>query len=396
MNRKITLVLSLVLLASFLFGVPSSLAQNGTKWTFMVYLDADNNLDLAGVSDVVEMQSVGSSFNVEVVVLFDRCGERCGFNGSTVLHIHDGWNETLWGSWSDEHELNMGDPETLTWFINYTVEGFPADKYALILWDHGGNWKGVCWDDTDDDYLEIEEVKEALANSVIGRVDLLGFDACLMASIEVAYTMKLSGKVGVMVASEDSIPWDGWPYDVILEDLVETPSWTEHELAADIVERYVTSYAKVPVAKVYVTLSAIDCSYVDILVDDMAALTEELLTRFDDYKETITGSKNKADRYWFGIWHQGPYIDLHQFISALGDKEKDLKPYTDPISEQWSSLVVASKCWQGPHNRGCKGLTIYFPRNRNSFCTPEPYYESVSEFADETNWHTLLTTYFGM
>jgi hypothetical protein len=89
------LVLLLILLASLSFEVPLSVAQGGAKWTFMVYLDADNNLDLAGVSDMVEMQSVGSSSDVGVGVLFGRCGERCGFNGSELLLIHNGWNKTL-------------------------------------------------------------------------------------------------------------------------------------------------------------------------------------------------------------------------------------------------------------------------------------------------------------
>lgn len=395
MNRKAPVALLLMLLAAFSLGIPLSYAQDGAKWTFMVYLDADNNLDLAGVSDVVEMQSIGSSANVDIVVLFDRCGEQCGFNGSRVLHVHDGWNDTLWGGWSDEYELNMGDPETLTWFINYTVAGFPADKYALILWDHGGNWEGVCWDDTDDDYLTMEEVKAALARSVIDHVDLLGFDACLMASIEVAYTMKLSGKVGVLVASEDSIPWDGWPYDTILQKLVDTPSQTEHEFAVEIVERYIASYTHTPLNKVYVTLSAINCAHLGDLVDDFADLAEALLAHFDAYAGAITGSKNQADRHWFGIWHQGPYIDLHQFVTALGDKNEDLRIYTQPIVEKWNGVVIASKCHQGPHHRGGNGLTTYFPRNRNSFYAAEPYYESVSEFAEETSWHALLTAYFG-
>jgi len=394
MVKKNSLVLALILFSSFLFTVAPALAQNEYReWTFMVYMDADNNLDLAGLDDVAEMQSVGSSANVAVVALLDRWGEECGFDGSAVLYVHEGLNETLWGGWSYDYELNMGDPQTLTWFINYTVEAFPADKYALILWDHGGNWEGICWDWTDDDYLTIEEVKEALENSIIGKVDLLGFDACLMASMEVAFTMELSGKVGVMVASEDSIPWDGWPYDIVLSNLVGTPTQNEYELSIAIVDDYIASYEEIGWSKVFTTLSSISLSRTNEVVSSLKALVSKLLADFDVYKRSITHARNQADRYWFGAWHQGPYIDLFNFVHQL-EAEETLMPYTAPILDAWSSLVIHSKACSGPHNRGANGLTIYFPRNRNSFYTPEPYYESVPELIEETNWNALLAASF--
>jgi hypothetical protein len=395
MIKKIAFSLSMLLLAQLLVGAVPAFANSGAEWTFMVYMDADNSLDTACLDDISEMQVVGSTDEVNIVVMLDRYSKICGFNGTEILYVHKGYNETVWGSWTDEYELNMGDPETLTFFINYSVEHYHAEKYALILWDHGGNWEGVCWDSTDNDHLAVEEVSEALANSVIEDVDILGFDACLMGSIEVAYTMNLSGKVGIMVASEDFIPWDGWPYDMILADLVENPSWSEREFSTDIVDKYIDSYANVPVCKVFATLSAIDLAYIGDAVSYTAALTDELLASFDDYKDTITGAKNGADRYWFGMWHQGAYIDMHQFVYRLGTIEEDLKPCTDPILEIWDNAVIHSKCCAGPHIRSCAGLTIYFPRNRNLFYTPEPYCRSLPEFAEETRWYDLLTTYFG-
>jgi len=241
-GREIVLSLLIILAAPFLVGVTPAYAT-GAKWTVMVYVDADNNLDSAGVDDISEMQMIGSSPEVNIVVLFDRWSEACGFNGTEILYIEEGSNTTVWGDWTNEYELNMGDPETLTWFINYTVEKYPAEKYALILWDHGSNWEGICWDWTDNDHLTIEEVETAISNSVIEHVDLLGCDACLMGSIEVAYTISLTEKVDVMVASEEFIPWDGWPYDMILGELVENPDWSAQEFSIHIVDDYIASYS---------------------------------------------------------------------------------------------------------------------------------------------------------
>lgn len=399
MKKKVTYSLSLLLLVLLFAGILPTFAKGSPekpKWTFMVYMDADNSLDTACLDDLSEMQTVGSTTEVNIVVMLDRYSKICGFNGTEILYINKGSNVTVWGRWTNEYELNMGDPETLTWFINYTVENYPADKYALIIWDHGGNWEGVSWDSTNNDYLTVEEVRNAIEMSIIERVDILGFDACLMGSIEVAYTMSLSNKVGVMVASEDFIPWDGWPYDLILEDLVNNPEWNAHDFSADMVDEYVASYANVPVCKVFATLSAINLTYMNELANSMGNLTSKLLENFDEYKGAITEAKNGADRYWFGMWHQGAYIDLYQFIALLGTMENNLKPYTDQILQTMNSAVINSECCNGPHIRGCGGLTMYFPRNRNLFYTPDPYYDSVSEFAQQTGWYDLLIRYFAM
>ena len=368
---------------------------NMTKWTVMVYIDADNNLDSAGVDDIFEMETVGSSSDVNIIVLFDRWYKACGFNGTEILYISKGTNETLWGGWTNEYELNMGDPKTLTWFINYTAENYPAENYALILWDHGGNWEGICWDWTDDDYLTMEEVKAAISNSAIDRINLLGCDACLMGSIEVAYTISLTGKVDIMVASEEFIPWDGWPYDLIFGELVENPEWDAQEFSIHIVDNYIDSYSHGTQGFAwFATLSAINLNGMPTLVNYMAQLTGTILANFDEYRDAVTGAKNSADRYWFGFWYQGAYIDLYQFVYRLGTINSELMPYTEPILQTWNDIVIHAKTCNGPHSDGANGLTIYFPRNRNLFYTPELYYNSVPEFAQETGWYQLLTTYF--
>lgn len=389
MEKILVLCLSFFLLVPMISVVPS-VSASPAKWTFMVYMDADNNLDPAGVDDILEMQMVGSTDDVNVVILFDRYDKLCGYNGSVILYIRKGYHETVWGYWTDQYELNMGDPETLSWFIKYVVEKYPAEKYALILWDHGGNWEGVCWDWTNDDCLTIQEVQEVLEDSDV-EISLLGFDACLMASIEVGYELSLTNKVNVMVASEDYVPWNGYPYDAILEDLTENPTWDEEILAVHIVDNYIASYAH---KACFATLAAINLRNIGTLVEDLKDLTTELISNFAIYRRAITGAKNGADRYWFGFWHQGPYIDLHQFTYQLSVIEKKLKPYTDSILDVWDSVVLYSKCCNGPHTKSGAGLTIYFPRNKQLFYTPESYLESVTSFAEHTEWYKLLTMYF--
>jgi len=389
----LTLTLMLLISISAALVVASNGSSSSRRWTFAVYMVADNNLDTAALEDIHEMQSVGSTDQVGVVVLVDRFY----VNGSQILYISKGYNQSVWGEWSSEYELNMGDPATLTWFLEYVASNYPAEHYALVLWDHGDGWNGFGWDDTNSDHLTVEEIKNALINfkDVTGvKIDLLGFDACLMASVEVAYTLSLTDEVSVLVASEDYVPWSGWPYDTILSKLVENPELSPVELASLIVDEYVESYEHGTQGFApYVTLSAIDLSQVRNIVGNLGYLANELMTNLKKHKDTLRYAVESSERFWFGAWHQGPYIDLRDFLEKLATRES-LKSYVDPVLNDWQKVVIASRSSVGPHKTNCWGLTIYYPRNKNQFYMPEPYYVSVPEFTQVTGWYDLLVAYF--
>lgn len=394
--RFLTLTL-LILLMFTLISTASVVASNNDeakKWTFAVYMVADNNLDPAALKDLAEMQSVGSTNNVNIVVLIDRFY----VSGTQILYIGKGYNQTVWGEWSNEYELNTGSSDTLAWFVEYVISSYPAEHYALVLWDHGDGWNGFGWDDTNKDHLAVEEIKDALnrVRAETGvRIDLLGFDACLMANIEVAYTLSLTNEVNILLASEDYVPWYGWPYDMILSKLVENPDLSPVEFASLIVDEYVKSYEHgIQGFAPYVTLSAIDLNRVRDLVPRLKDLTRELISNFREYRSTLKYAVESSERFWFGAWRQGPYIDLKDFLEKLVAGKESLKTYVNPILSNWSNIVIASKSGIGPHKTDCWGLTIYYPRNKNQFYLPEPYYESVPDFAEATGWYELLVTYF--
>ncbi|MEM4490816.1 MAG: clostripain-related cysteine peptidase, partial [Desulfurococcaceae archaeon] len=340
------------------------------KWTFMVYMVADNNLDPYAYLDFLEMESVGSTSDVNIIVLADLIH----VNGTVMYYVEKNGSTVIWGSWSNEYELNMGDPRTLAWFINEAALRYPAQHYALILWDHGDSWNGFGWDETNNDYLTIEEIKEALSNINI-KIDLLGFDACLMASIEVAYTLSLTGNVDVMIASEEYVPAYGWPYDKILSKLVENPNMTPEELAKVIVNEYIESYSKGSQGFApYATMSAINMNKIGEIVSHLGDLSRYLLDNINIYKSFVKAASQSSERFWFGMWRQGPYIDLKDFLLNLLKLRPDLESYIKPVLNEWSNLVIAVNSTRGMHAKNVYGLTIYFPRNRNQFYMPEPYY----------------------
>ena len=103
-------------------------------WTIMVYMAGDNNLSEAGDADLFEMRRVGSTDRVQVVVEFDNAGSA----GTRRIHVtEDGVGETV----ETLGETDSGSPAVLSNFISWAARNYPADRYALILWNHGNGWE---------------------------------------------------------------------------------------------------------------------------------------------------------------------------------------------------------------------------------------------------------------
>ncbi|GAH31165.1 unnamed protein product, partial [marine sediment metagenome] len=253
MNNKYVLIFILLILSISLTGCfINPPVPNIPEWTVMIYLDADNNLEMAGINDINEMEMVGSTTDVNVVVQVDRIPYSV-LAANNEGHLDDSSNSNWTNTRryyitqdfdpytinsdlkSDLGELNMGNPSTLIDFATWAVTEYPAEKYLLVIWNHGGGFrspasttKDIAWDDTSGgDKITMSELEYALSAISIQmgkNVDIVGMDACLMAMTEVAYQIK--DYADILVTSEESEPNDGWPYDTILGQLVSYPTMT--------------------------------------------------------------------------------------------------------------------------------------------------------------------------
>ncbi|MCK5600077.1 hypothetical protein KAI78_10675 [bacterium] len=195
------------------------------NWTVMIYLNGDNNLEEYAITDFMEISSaIGTSPNVNIVCQFDR---------------HPGY-DNAYGDWSDARrfymttdmtpspenailslgEVNMGSPAVLSDFIKWSVSSFPADNYALILWDHGNSWyrfsgSDLSIDETNSDSLSIAggEMRQALSDSGI-ILSLLGIDACISSTMTLA--SEVNGYAGFIAANEDYLSSYGWNYSPVI------------------------------------------------------------------------------------------------------------------------------------------------------------------------------------
>jgi hypothetical protein len=392
----VLIILSISLTGCFLFPPLDKTAE----WTVMVYLDGDNNLETYGIQDINEMEMAGSTTDVNMVVQIDRIPYSV-LAGNYQEYADDTSN----GNWTttrryyitkdlnpdqisspliaDLGELNMGDPQTLVDFANWAAINYPAKKYLLAIWNHGGGFrslnlaKDIAWDDTSGgDRITMPELEDALStiSAQIGKnIDIVGMDACFMAMTEVAYQIK--DYADLLVTSEENEPNDGWPYDTILSQLVSNPLMSSEELATDIVDKYIYSY---PFSNV--TQSAIDLSYVDTLASQLSNLALEIMsdssTRKYQYILAAVSSQHYGDY---------DFTDLYDLCNNLLIYSNSLtvKNIVLSIQQNLNSAVIKSG-YSGVGVSRSRGLSIYFP-----YYYYDNYYD-YTNFSQDTFWNEML------
>ncbi|MBM3957728.1 MAG: hypothetical protein FJ313_06710, partial [Gemmatimonadetes bacterium] len=213
--------------------------EAGGSWTVLVYFLADNNLEEAVFGDLHELARIPDSDSLHLLALFDRAA---GFSeadlpgvgnweSAKVLQTRSGFFTEI----EDLGEANLGDPAVLGAFLANGMARYPADHYALILWDHGWIY-GVGADDSHNDVLTPPELASALEaarqQTGVERIDIIGFDACLMGALEVAHWV--APYAHHMIGSEDVVPNAGWDYEAF-GYLVDYPAAAGEGLAREIV-----------------------------------------------------------------------------------------------------------------------------------------------------------------
>ena len=217
----------------------NALAMGGSsppnaKWTVMVYMSGDNLLEDFIVKDLEEELALdGSSTDVQVVALADRIpghdSSRGDWTTTKLFHVTAGMTATPENAVADWGERNFGDPQTLVDFVVWAKAEYPADRYALFLWGEGWNWHPgwTMFDETDADTLDPHEIAAALPS--LGFIDVVGFDGCNLASIEVHALWR--DYSSALVASQEYVNWDGLEYELIIAALRANPDMSTDEMA---------------------------------------------------------------------------------------------------------------------------------------------------------------------
>ena len=270
----------------------------------------------------------------------------------------------------------------------------PAEPVLLeTMRSPGRHARAICFDDSSKDFLDSRELTAVLkaAAAIIGKkVDVLGMDACLMGMIEVAYQVR-SG-AGVLVASEDSEPGDGWPYGDILATLSARPTISPADLGKAITSHFVDAYDRSLLSSGPVTQSALDLERVSAAVAAVDSLARALLA---SWKQKTMRSALVEARAQSQTFMDPDYVDLYDLVSVLA-KKAGAKPLQDACAAVLAAIepgkpgsLVLLDGHAGLAERNAHGLAIYFPKYGLS-----PFYSTL-DMSRDCAWAQVLETYLG-
>jgi len=381
-----------------LAGGTSLLNFNKGKRTIMIYMVGSDLESKYGAASMDISEMLNANYDMDNVDVLIFTGGAKAWQTSDISNLDNGiyhvGPEGLEKLTSYE-KTNMGDANTLTKFLNYAYDNYSAEKYGLIFWDHGGGpIYGYGLDEfSRTDMLTIKEIDSSIANSRFGydKLDFIGFDACLMSSIEVANSV--SNHADYLISSEETEPGFGWDYDFL--NRINTTS-NGKNIGIAIADTYEEFYRDIKVNGI--TISVMDLSKVKNVETEMNNLFKSLNGNLGSDFYTI--SRTRSNTKDFGRSASGSYdlIDLYDFADKLPDKYSSEKTR---LKNAISSLIVYEKS----DIKGANGVSTYFPySNRkkisksisvyNTFGFANNYLAFVSNFASKLTGEKIDTYNF--
>jgi len=372
-------------------------------WTVLVYLDGDNNLERDAIKDLNEMERVGSDDQIKIVVQLDRISgngpDDDDSNGDwdtakRFLVKHDDDRRKLNSQELDDlGEQNMGDPQTLVDFVTWSVKQFPAQHYALVIWDHGSSWAGIAFDESSDSKgISLPELDLALrtAQSQTGveTFDLIGFDACLMAQIDVLETIQPYGKVAV--ASAELEPNDGWAWDIWLKRLQADPGQQPAAVASSIVDAYQEYYKDKNDDTV--TLAAFDLGKISAVRDGLNMFSDAMIKGLDSSYQAIAEARSSVDAYSQPKPEEFNSVDLGDFARLVG--QQGAKDEVGTAAQSLGQLIDDARIaeWHASFHDRSTGMSVFFPQVAELY--PD-FYDQGSPIPQNTSWGSFLKAFHG-
>ena len=300
--------------------------------------------------------------------------------------------ETFASQEEENAPANMGESGTLKSFLDYSHDRFPADKYALIMWDHGGGpMRGLCWDTAwAKDGLTMEEFTGALKGSPFAEEKLswIGFDACLMSSVETAHL--IAPYAEYMIASEETEPCVGWSYDYLAG--IEKDK-NGGETGVRIVDSFMAAGEAASEAadkESSLTLACMDLSQLDNVEEKMDSFFAELDESLSPESFSELSNLREDTREFGKAINDSQRYDLVDLGDLVDHYEDQAPEQAAAFKEALDQMVVYSKS----NLDNCSGLSAYHPYYNktyyekmwrdvyDSFAFAPDYTEYIKKFAD--------------
>lgn len=374
----------------------------------MVYIDANTDLEQPAIGDLRELMAVGSTRDISVIALCARSpdsDEDSGYTAEKVGNLED-WSTCKllrvekgrlvelddWG------HVPMSDGTTLARFIETVRARFPAERYALVLDDHGMAWEGICGDETAEeakDIMTLPALRDALRQGLgPDRLEVLGFDACLMANLEVA--REVTPFARFMVASEENEPETGWSYSPLVKALATHPDIDGAALGRTVAESYQQSFTDADEGA-GVTMSVVDLGRVAALDEAMQALAARCTSTVQLGRQgwmRISAARSKSEEYGASEDDDEANADLYDVLSFADAVARGI-PAARPAAERVRTALRAAvvHAVRGGARPAAHGLTVFLPRQPDALEHAAPLsYDAVVGSAGRP-WVDFLRAY---
>jgi hypothetical protein len=362
--------------------------EPGGTWTVLVYGLADNNLEPAIYWDLEEMANVPPSENLTILALVDRHAEYTeremlgipDWEGGKLLRVDEGRLTEL----ADYGEIDMGDPQVFGDFLVTGAQSAPADHYAVVLWDHGAIY-GIGSDESSGDRLDTQEIADALAAALpaagIPKLDIIGFDACLMGAYEVA--VAVAPYAYYLIGSEEVEPNGGWDYTAF-DYVPDYPEGTALSLGREILARFIQNVGE---SNPEATLSLIDLNAVAAIEEEITAFSDLAAEGMDEYAAVIARERNRTMAFGSNPDPTRSFhlIDLGEFFRRIADAEPGLNEAA--LAAQAAIEAAVLDVRTGPVTSGATGIAAYFPPLRE-------YWDSDYDALRPPGWTTFLDAFY--
>jgi hypothetical protein len=463
MNGKgLALGFGLVAFAVYVFPMAAQAKPTKhSEWTVMVYMNAKNNLECDGLDNFGQIARVGGSDDVHVVVEFGRpkndtaedgtriskyrCGDKQPWDGVLRFDVSKGLAALPSTALANLGGADMGAATTLGDFVSWARTTYPANHYLLVIWNHGQGWrfetaqnqalktsaarsrgevaaalsdnltadivaegrqrpvggfKSVSFDDDTKHFLYNRDIEDSLGSLLKDqKLDVIGFDACLMSMVETGYAFRAVAKV--MVGSEELEPGSGWDYGNLLGTVEANPEQiNEKGMGQLLVDSYKQAYDD----RLKTTMSAIDLSKIGSFADTLDALAKSLEANIPAEAPNIAKARASCENYGEAADMTNP-IDIAEFASALVERTKNpaiLAAARAVVESVGSSGVVYANYYSDRSGAGygSKGVSIFFPETKVNFSADPDHdgylltnQDHVVEFVKQREWSRFLDRY---
>jgi hypothetical protein len=372
-------------------------------------MNGANDLEEYGNLNLNQMEQFGSDDNVTFVAQFKRMRSDASYDDKSegdwagarrfVVRRDNDTNRVTSPIISTRDDIDMGDKDTLQEFVQWGVKTFPAERYAVVLWNHGAGWRsrsakpaspvtrGFSYDDEKGTNIDTIELPEALRLEGGRKWDIICWDSSLMQMLEVAHEIK--DQADWIVGSEESPPGRGYPYDRWVNKLIANPNADGRFVGEAICDAMLAGYG----VNSNITESLLDTSKIAPLASAVNDFGAALLAAKGTFGTQIADAREEAERFDYD-----ENKDLIDFARLVKERVGDGNVQATATRVEEAARAAIVKNVRGNDHPNANGIAVYLPSpsqyRRDDISQANGFGQRYTEllFArDAPNWQSFLT-----